>query len=526
MNHKNPKDVYNPKHVVKCKCKVYSSRDLLVVGITCGCKNVLLKQLEKKYNWVTFLLYSPVNDSIIYIETNKTISRRINDLSKTKSWVNESIIRVNVQFGEDLFLGFYKPKYNEYYIGTKRESNLYCLDSKLTEKYVPLPISPPFTKTKDIDSNWCYIDVDCLHMVPCKIQQVWNDWKNDMGIDKIDKIDKIEKIERWDPLDKSMIKKEYQLKTYKHVKYNPNVTISFTKDFCFNIIENVDVKEKSLQGYKNVLSSLISNGFIDYIYFPSILMDILKKRYSKATVKQQVLVVKIFLDNLDMLDASGIYNYNDILEEYNDIHRHLNSNQHSDNDDQKKSTRQESNWTSWESLENVLHQLQDNITGVDDIKYQEYLGLKLLLHQQSTRNDYCTLKFQDYDSEKDNYIDIEKNEIVWNDYKTVSTHGKNVIDIKEKVKRPLKEWINKKKGENVNYLFMTKNKTQMSKDNFGLMIREIFKRHLGKNIGVQMIRVIKVSEARKGELTIKEENELAKEMMHSSIISRRVYRKV
>lgn len=55
--------------------------------------------------------------------------------------------------------------------------------------------------------------------------------------------------------------------------------------------------------------------------------------------------------------------------------------------------------------------------------------------------DYTEMKFQNYDKDNDNYIDLKKKKFVFNKFKTAKSKGTQVIDIPPALMKILNKWI-------------------------------------------------------------------------------------
>jgi hypothetical protein len=55
--------------------------------------------------------------------------------------------------------------------------------------------------------------------------------------------------------------------------------------------------------------------------------------------------------------------------------------------------------------------------------------------------DWCKMKINGYDKEKDNYIDFDKKVFVFNIYKTSKTYDEQEVEIPNKLRRMLKRYI-------------------------------------------------------------------------------------
>jgi hypothetical protein len=99
---------------------------------------------------------------------------------------------------------------------------------------------------------------------------------------------------------------------------------------------------------------------------------------------------------------------------------------------------------------------------VDLMDIQNYIILSLYNGHVVPRRalDYCAMLYQNYDTEKDNYVDFKKNKLVFNQYKTAQKMGKELkgrqeLDLPLALKKILQKWIALIPKEVDNLLFNT-----------------------------------------------------------------------
>jgi hypothetical protein len=325
------------------------------------------------------------------------------------------------------------------------------------------------------------------------------------------------KKDRWYPL------KTQEIDQYRFEEVKPPTKDNKdTKDKCDGTFENVinnckNIQESTRITYIQVLSSLYNKGLFYYITVPHLFISEMEKQYNKSSTIKNLSVILVFLGKISnecmkklfapqnftlMHIVQGIYK--DCLEEYRKNH-----------DTSTKSLRQETNWVTWKELEDLVEIIKHK-------DFTEYITLKLHIHQNTLRNDYGTLKYRNFNEESDNYINLSKGVIVWNKYKTSKHHGCISYNIAELLKEDLEKLVKIRIKENKSdYLFGR----YLTNEQYGGILRGVTKRYLNKSIGSQMMRTIKVTEFRKNEISMEEENEFARNMQHTSNTSRTHYRK-
>ena len=156
-----------------------------------------------------------------------------------------------------------------------------------------------------------------------------------------------------------------------------------------------------------------------------------------------------------------------------------------------------------------------NNTDLQEI--QNYIILSLLggVYVPPRRSkDYTNFKIKNVDKEKDNYID--KNEFVFNAYKTAKTYGQQRLEIPKELKTVLNKWI---KVNPTDYLLFDSSLNALSNVKLNQRLNKLF----GKKVGVNQMRKTFLSDKYGDLITTK--NELAKDMkdMGSSTLQENIY---
>ena len=130
------------------------------------------------------------------------------------------------------------------------------------------------------------------------------------------------------------------------------------------------------------------------------------------------------------------------------------------------------------------------------------------------RNEYATVKLNDYDVKKDNYL--LKNTIVFNTYKTSKDHGQQIVTIPPTLMKTIKAWLLINKS---NYL-LPHNGKKMSSSQMSKRFHKIFG---GMIVGADELRSIYLSNMHKNTPSLKDMQETAKRMGHSVKTAMKVY---
>jgi hypothetical protein len=157
---------------------------------------------------------------------------------------------------------------------------------------------------------------------------------------------------------------------------------------------------------------------------------------------------------------------------------------------QQKTEAQEEGWVDTQDITNIIEQLETNakhlykqdVTSMDVLQeIQNYILACLVsgLYVPPRRSkDMCDFKIKEY-TDKDNYID--KNELVYNSYKTFKTYGQQRVKMPKKLQSILKKWIS---INPTNYLFFDKNKSPLTNVKMNQRLNKLF----GKKSGMNALR--------------------------------------
>ena len=116
----------------------------------------------------------------------------------------------------------------------------------------------------------------------------------------------------------------------------------------------------------------------------------------------------------------------------------------------------------------------------DLMDIQNYIIISLyyghIVPRRST--DYVSMKYQNYDPEKDNYVDLKKSKLVFNKYKTAQKMGKELkgeqtLDIPPALKKILTKWISMIPKE-IDTLFFNSNLEPLSNVTLNQRLNALF----------------------------------------------------
>lgn len=190
--------------------------------------------------------------------------------------------------------------------------------------------------------------------------------------------------------------------------------------------------------------------------------------------------------------------------------------------EQKVSNKLKGSYITKEKIESVFESLADKVKKVPSIEnYVNYLivGLMSGLFIAPRRLEYAKVKIKNFDVKQDNYLDIKKKIIGFNQYKTHKSYGFQMIEIPKEILPTLKKYL---KLNETDYLLIRNNGKQLSASDLSKRIGTIFK---DDKIGVDVLRSIYISEIYKDVPELNKLEETAKQMSHSVSSAMMYYKK-
>jgi hypothetical protein len=190
---------------------------------------------------------------------------------------------------------------------------------------------------------------------------------------------------------------------------------------------------------------------------------------------------------------------------------------------QSKTEKEEENWIDLKELKKLAKEKASEFSVQDQLLIGFYtlippvrLDLHNILIVRSSFINEETGKPENIGNQQ-NYLRIYKKsgkfytELVLNEYKTSATYG----EFKEKMPKPLTDLIMKLPVEQ-SHLFQKKSGGNFSSaETFGVYLRSVFNKLTGKNLSVDMLRHIYLTDFRKGEKSTERKQAVARKMMNS-----------
>jgi len=264
----------------------------------------------------------------------------------------------------------------------------------------------------------------------------------------------------------------------------------------------------SLKTYKSILKNIYDKCYDDKEYKlenfdkdESILKHLTDMPYNKR---------KTVLASLSVLTNNKNYN----TQMLKDIHE-FNENEMK----QEKTPQQQENMIEPEEVEKIFNTLgehakiilkKDKLTPTDLNELMKWVMLALTggIFQAPRRSiDFGNMKWRNYDSEKDNYVDIKNGNFVFQNYKTAKQYEKQENEISKPLKVILNKWF---KVCDCDYVLFDNKKQPLTSPQMTHRLNEIF----GKKISTSMLRHIYATKKFSG-VNLKELAETATEMGNS-----------
>tara|TARA_R110000772_G_scaffold111119_2_gene214867 strand:+ start:157 stop:1113 length:957 start_codon:yes stop_codon:yes gene_type:complete len=296
-----------------------------------------------------------------------------------------------------------------------------------------------------------------------------------------------------------------------------------------------NIKANSLNAYIISISKLFKaighdKEFknLDFLKDISKVKDALKK-LKLSTQKNYLAAVIVSLDAMNDKEK-----YDKLIKDYKALLDDTHNKFVEDYDNGEKSENQKKNWASMKDLKKIMNGLYRDIIERELFKKTELNKKQMLLLQQyvicnlfltpenpPTRLDYAPMeiikshdyeKLEEEEQKENNYLVIKSRNnkfFSFNEYKTSGKYGQNNVKIGKKLNSVLNIWFKYNKTDS---LLLNSKLAPMSANGLGKEIKKTFSGS-GKNISVNMLRHIFISEKYPNKDTEKEED--AKKMGHS-----------
>jgi len=194
---------------------------------------------------------------------------------------------------------------------------------------------------------------------------------------------------------------------------------------------------------------------------------------------------------------------------------------------QKKTDTQKENWISQEEVMNIYRQLEKDtrhlfskasLSQNELQRLQDYVILSVYTLIPPRRLvDYTAFKLREVNPEVDNYM--KGNTFVFNNYKTKNKYGKQDVKIPVRLRNIIQKWARKHSND---YLLFSEKGTPLPQSRLTQKLNRIF----GKNISVNMLRHIFISEKVLDAVPALQKLEGIAEDMGHSVDTQQLYKKL
>jgi hypothetical protein len=276
-----------------------------------------------------------------------------------------------------------------------------------------------------------------------------------------------------------------------------------------------NITQSSLKTYESIIRNLYDkmgwkNDPYDLKLFDKESNKVLEYLKNKEPKKRKTILsaLVVITDNKDyrelMLDDIKTYNKNHSKQEIED----------------------KENWTEHNEVEKITNTLRHNtnllykknkLTLNDLQEIQNYIIMVLFNGEYippRRSKDYVNFKIKNINKEKDNYMN--KNEFIFNSYKTAKTYGQQIIEIPKELKAIINKWV---KVNPTDYLLFDVNLGPLS----NVKMTQRLNKLLGKKASVNALRKSYLSNKYDGLIDMNKDLEKTMKDMGSSRLQETIY---
>jgi len=310
----------------------------------------------------------------------------------------------------------------------------------------------------------------------------------------------------------------------------------FIKKLGEDITESRNIKASSLKVYLFNIEKLHDKIFSKRD-FNNLMWLKKREKVMKAIEDMKLSSRKTYLASIVVALSSQGDKFEDDVKYYRDEMEELAKQYNTEQEQQKKSEKEDKNWTSLASLRKVNRNYRNELKErkvfqkePDDITNKEFdllqkwvvSGLYVLDDNPPLRNDYIMdiIKYSDYqklteaEKKEKNYLVIKSRNNKFfslGEYKTSGKYGTKEIEVGKKLNSMLNVWL---KFNTSGHLLLNSKKEPMTANGLTKYLNKTFEPSGKSNISSSLIRHIFITE-KIGGPTLKEKQEIADKMGHS-----------
>lgn len=292
------------------------------------------------------------------------------------------------------------------------------------------------------------------------------------------------------------------------------------EDLAEMLLENrPNLKEQTVRTYVSILKSIYklwkpeasSSDKIPYSFYEDfpLIMKLLKDKPANSRRTYLSAIVVLLKEG----EARNKYR-NQMLADIGKYQEHV--------DSQEMTETQEANWVSHEEVMKKWEELRDEVAGMfrrgkkreepNKRKLVNFMLLSLtggIFFEPRRSKDWACMKVKNVDKKVDNWIDMKKNEFVFNQHKMMEKRGVEKIKFPKEFKKWLSAYMKMMDSE---YLLVNTYGGAMTNTQITQYLNNVFG---GKKISTSMLRHIYITDKNDGMPALKALKEEADKMGHS-----------
>ena len=193
---------------------------------------------------------------------------------------------------------------------------------------------------------------------------------------------------------------------------------------------------------------------------------------------------------------------------------------------QEMTERERKNFVRWPEILKAREKLRLSVSNF--MEFQDYVIYCLYTLAPPVRVDYSPMEICETMEEAvvstENCLVIGDGrwQFVFRNYKTASRYGTVVLDVTRELQEVLQEWLEYNPGR---WLLCDAGGEPLTDKYLAKKIATVMERATGRPIGASLLRHIYITHKRRGELPLKDQQDMAKAQMHSIGMSQK-YRKI
>jgi hypothetical protein len=327
--------------------------------------------------------------------------------------------------------------------------------------------------------------------------------------------------------DKIFINEVQRQKRFLKKKEKPESFLKGVKDYFLEMKtpKGNEYRQITVNNYiskiNKILGLLDKTDFkIDYLLDSDLVINKLKDKYNnfKDYISPIVKLLTYFNNNNE---------YDNIIKSYRDA---MNGEKKKEDDGRANNKLKKKDENKFISLSEIKKKIDDYKIDNDPERLKYLLVINFYfgnIDNLIPRNDLNILKLININKIKNmnneyNYIVMKGTEpdyMVWNNYKTSTTYGKQKFNISDDLKALLKTYIDINNIDNGDFLFTNNKDINLDKTGMLRLISKATKDILGFELNIDLIRSIVITDFYSSLKSINQKNEFAKRLLHSSDIA-------